>query len=313
MERCGVKPRSELLGGGNLPAGMVQAKAEVLVHSLAAPDHYLMRLKAPLIAKRSKPGQFIHIRCAEEAGDTGPLLRRPFSLLDASPKSGTIDFIYKVVGLGTAALTQMPVGATADLLGPLGQPFAIPDGVKASYLLGGGVGIPPMYFLAKWIREGRRAGDRGHGASGEGQVKVFLGARTKKWVICADMFKKLGVEVHIATDDGSLGYKGSVVALLERELLRSSPQAPRLLPRVSRPVLYVCGPTPMMAAAASLARRESIPAQVSLEERMGCAMGVCMGCVVEVAAETTTKHARYQRVCTEGPVFPAEIIQWRTE
>ncbi len=309
MERCGVKLRSELLSGKNLPSGMVQAKAEVLVHRLVAPDHYLMRLKAPLIAKHSKPGQFIHIRCAE-AGDTSPLLRRPFSLLDANPKSGTIDFIYKVVGSGTAALTRMPVGATADLLGPLGQPFSISAGLKTTYLVGGGVGIPPMVLLAKRLLRG--SGGTGRGARG-GRVKVFLGARTKKWVICAEMFKRFGVEVHIATDDGTLGYKGSVVSLLERELSRSLPLAPCPSSPIPRPFLYVCGPTPMMAAATSLARRENIQAEVSLEERMGCAMGVCMGCVVEVAAETTTKHARYQRVCTEGPVFPAEIIQWRTE
>ncbi|MCM8794440.1 MAG: dihydroorotate dehydrogenase electron transfer subunit [Candidatus Omnitrophica bacterium] len=284
-----MKPQSELLSGEGLPGGMDQVEATVLAHRTAAPDHYLMRLKAPLCARRAKPGQFIHILCRPE-GDTHPLLRRPFSLLDADPARGTIEFIYKVVGTGTSVLTRMPVGSPVDLLGPLGQPFEIPPRLKTACLVGGGVGIPPLYMLAKRV--------------GAARTKVFLGARTKGWVICADLFRKLGAQVHIATDDGSLGYQGSVVDLLERHL------SPAAMGPSSSPVLYVCGPTPMMAAAARLAESKGIPAQVSLEERMGCAMGVCMGCVVEVATKTHSVHARFQRVCTEGPVFPSEAIVW---
>ena len=286
-----VKPPSELLSAGALRSDMEQVNAKVLLHREIAADHYRIRLKAPRIARRSKPGQFIHILCAGP-GETNPLLRRPFSLLDADPLAGTIDFIYKVVGLGTAALTRMPAGADADVIGPLGQPFECPAALREAYLIGGGVGIPPMVLLAKHLLKRLPAK----------KIHVFIGARFKKWVICAADFRSMGVQLHIATDDGSLGEKGLVVDLAARRLSGGG-----------RPgMIYICGPPPMMAAAARLARREEIPAQVSLEERMGCAMGVCMGCVVEGTTKTMTSHARFQRVCTEGPVFPAEAVAWST-
>ena len=270
----------------SLPGGMVQTLAPLLVHQHVAQDHFLIRLKAPAIARRAKPGQFIHVRCG------GPLLRRPLSLMNVNPPVGTVDFVYKVVGLGTGLLSRVPVGSYLDLLGPLGHPFEVPAGLKTGYLIGGGVGIPPLVFLAKHlVRKGV-------------SVAVFLGARTKEWVICGPEFRRLGVPVQAATDDGTLGFKGSVVALFEK-FFRSQ-KGDR-----GSATLYICGPTPMMAAAAAMARREKMRAQVSLEERMGCAMGCCLGCAVEIATEPTSSHSRFQRVCTEGPVFPAEEIAWR--
>ncbi len=291
-----------------LPRGMVQTQAQVLAHRRVAPDHYLLRLKAPLIARRAQPGQFIHLRCYGDSPQrdtrrsrvsllgTVPLLRRPFSLLDVNLAAGTIEFIYKVVGFGTGVLTGIPTGAKVDLLGPLGRPFEIPLELKRAVLVGGGVGIPPLVLLAKGLVKACPVSSV--------RVSAFLGARTKEWVICAADFRRLGVPVLVATDDGSRGYRGSVVDCL-KEFLRSTIHDRRST------VLYICGPTPMMAAAARLARREGFPAQVSLEERMGCAMGCCMGCVVEVTTEPVTSHSRFQRVCTEGPVFPAEAILWR--
>ena len=278
---------------------MVQVKAPVLCNRRIAPDHFMMRLKAPAIASRSLPGQFIHVLCGEPA-----FLRRPFSLLDLDAKAGTVDFIYKQVGLGTNVLSQIPVSEKVDLLGPLGTPFKIPAGLKTAYLIGGGVGIPPLYLLAKVLV--KSGGSRV-------RVKAFLGARTSGWIVCAEMFRRLGVEVHLATDDGTLGWRGRVVDLLEKHLEMSSSRKRGSDSRFrgNDAALYICGPTPMMAAAAALARREKLPAQVSLEERMGCAMGCCMGCVVEVTTEPLHSCARFQRVCTEGPVFPAEAIAWR--
>ena len=164
-------------------------------------------------------------------------------------------------------------------------------------LIGGGVGIPPLYFLAKALVN-RESG------IGARAVTAFLGARTKEWVICASAFRQLGVAVRVATDDGTAGYHGSVVDLVAKSL-RSTIHASRST------ALYICGPTPMMRAAVVLAERLGVPAQVSLEERMGCAVGVCMGCVVEIAGPHATAHKRYQRVCTEGPVFDAEAVVWR--
>jgi len=283
---------------------MVQEKAHVMAHRRVAPHHFLMRLSSPAAARRARPGQFVHVRCREN-GEYFPLLRRPLSLFDADPAKGTIDFIYKVVGSGTQVLSQARVGSRVDFLGPLGNPFTLPTDKRTCWLVGGGVGIPPLYLLAKWLlRRNRR-------------VTALLGARTKGWVICAKEFRALGIPVRIATDDGSAGRRGSVVELLENAVSFPRKRESRFDPRVREDrfreddiTLYICGPTPMMAAAAAVARRRGIEAQVSLEERMGCAMGCCMGCVVEVRTEPVCAHARFQRVCTEGPVFPAEAIRW---
>ena len=264
---------------------MVQEKARVLLHRKIARDHYRMRLKSAAAARASKPGQFIHLRCREES-PYDPLLRRPISLVDADPARGTLDIVYKVMGLGTKVLSEMPEGSKADFIGPLGEPFTLPPKGKRALLIGGGVGIPPLVYLAKELRAHKVP------------VSAFLGARTKEWVICRDDFRKLGVPAEAATDDGTLGYCGSVVDLAAERAGADS-------------IFYICGPTGMMKAAAALAARRGIPAQVSLEERTGCAMGCCMGCVVEVNTEPAGSHARFQRVCTEGPVFPAEAVIWR--
>ncbi len=264
---------------------MVQEKARVLLHRRIARDHYRMRLKSPRAARMARPGQFIHLQCRGES-PYDPLLRRPISLVDADPAQGTLDIVYKVMGLGTRVLAEMPEGAAADFIGPLGKPFTDPPKGKKAVLVGGGVGIPPLVLLAKHLLRKKV------------QVTAFLGARTKSWVICREDFRKLGVPIRSATDDGTLGHRGSVVDLAAREVGAGS-------------MLYICGPTGMMKAAAALARRRGIPAEVSLEERMGCAMGCCMGCVVEVNTEPVGSHARFQRVCTEGPVFPAEAVVFR--
>ena len=272
----------------SLTEGMVQQKAPVLMNRRIARDHFLMRLKSPAAARRAQPGQFVHVLCEGESAGRSPLLRRPISMVDADPKKGTLDFIYKVLGLGTEVLSHVRAGSRVDFLGPVGRPFPFPRKGQAIWLVGGGVGIPPLVFLAKVLT-----------SAGPADIRVFLGARTKDWVICAADFRKLKLPVHIATDDDTAGHCGSVVDLLAKN------------PVMQSPALYICGPTPMMAAAARWAKVRGIPAQVSLEERMGCAMGVCMGCVVEVNDEPVGSHARFQRVCTEGPVFSAEEIVWR--
>ena len=270
---------------------MVQEKAKILLHRKIARDHYRMRLKSPSAARGARPGQFIHIRCREES-PYDPLLRRPISLVDVDPVQGTLDIVYKVMGLGTRVMAQIREGSKADFIGPLGEPFTFPPRSQRAVLIGGGVGIPPLVFLAKELLARKIP------------AAAFLGARTKEWVICREDFRKLGLSVQIATDDGSLGYRGSIVDLLQKSL----PTAHNSQPTTT---LYICGPTLMMKAAAALSHRWGLPAQVSLEERMGCAMGCCMGCVVEVNTEPAGSHARFQRVCTEGPVFAAEEIIWR--
>lgn len=275
-----------------LPRGMHQRRARVAAHRKIARDHYLMALTCPPIANTAQPGQFIHLQCSAEPSwhVGGPLLRRPFSLYDVDRRRGTLELIYKVVGLGTEALQSVAVGDALDVIGPLGTTFAA-DRVQHALLVGGGVGIPPMYYWAKTLLAQKIS------------VEVYLGVQTKDYLICDKAFRALGVPTHVATDDGSIGFKGFVTAMIEASFQQQRP--------ADGTTLYICGPTPMMQAAAALAARWHLPAQVSLEERMGCALGVCMGCIVETAGPHATAHKRYQRVCTEGPVFPAEQVVWR--
>ncbi len=277
-----------------LPCGMTQRTARVVAHRRIARDHYQLSLHCPTMARAARPGQFLHLLCTPSArahADAGLFLRRPFSLFDLDARRGTCDLIYKVVGLGTEALRHVRVGESLDLLGPLGTTFVADDTVTRAVLVGGGVGIPPLYLWAKALRTRAIPTD------------VYLGVQTKGYLICAGDFRRLGLAPRIATDDGTTEFHGYVTDLVERDL-----RARRPAPGTT---FYVCGPTPMMAAAAALARRWQLPAQVSLEERMGCAMGVCMGCIVEIAGPHATAHKRFQRVCTEGPVFDAEAVIWR--
>jgi len=283
-----------------LRAGMTQQSARVVTHRRIARDHFRLSLRCPAVARTAQPGQFIHLRCTADGaavprGGLGPspLLRRPFSLFDVDGDRGTCDLIYKVVGVGTEALRQVDVGQSLDVLGPLGTTFTADGTTQYAVLIGGGVGIPPLYFWAKALTA--------RGISTE----AYLGVRTQGYLICAGDFRRLGVPVQTATDDGSVGFRGSVTDLVAHRFRRRQPSPGT--------TLYVCGPTPMMAAATALARRWHLPAQVSLEERMGCAMGVCMGCIVEIAGPHPTEHRRFQRVCTEGPVFTAETVVWRSQ
>lgn len=280
-------------GEAALPDGMVQQRTRVVAHRRIARDHYQLSLRCPPVARLVRPGQFVHLQCTPDQtawSGGGPLLRRPLSVYDADPRRGTCDVIYKVVGLGTEALRQATVGDSLDVIGPLGTTFVADDRLTRAVLIGGGVGIPPLYFWAKSLAA--------RGLS----VEAYLGVQTSAYLICATAFRRLGVPTRVATDDGSAGFRGFVTALVERQFRRTPP--------VAGTTLYICGPTPMMAAAAQLAARWQVPAQVSLEERMGCAMGVCMGCIVEVAGPHATAHKRFQRVCTEGPVFLAEAVIW---
>ncbi|MBI4313444.1 MAG: dihydroorotate dehydrogenase electron transfer subunit [Candidatus Omnitrophica bacterium] len=271
--------------------GIVQRRSRVVSNRAIARDHFQLSLYAPEISKKTRPGQFVHIRCTPEQDATFPLLRRPFSIYDADPKRGTFDLIYKVVGTGTESLRDVVAGQELDVLGPLGTQFTVPSGLKRAILVGGGVGIPPLYFWGKDLKRRKFI------------VDAFLGVQTKDYLICADAFQKAKITTHISTDDGSVGFRGFVTEAIEQQFRRHPP--------TPGTALYICGPTPMMKAATKLAERWSLPAQVSLEERMGCAMGVCMGCIVEIAGPHATAHKKYQRVCTEGPVFPAEAVVWR--
>ena len=209
-------------------------------------------------------GQFVNILLA------GQYLRRPISVCDCA--DGVLTLIYKVVGKGTARMAQMSAGQTLDLLTGLGNGYDLSKAGDTPLLLGGGVGVPPLYMLARQLREQGKA------------VSVVLGFNTKDEVFCEQEFKDLGCDVTVTTADGSYGVKGFVTDAL--------PSA--------YSYFYTCGPEPMLRA---VYRATATSGQFSFEERMGCGFGACMGCSCKVIAG-------YKRICKDGPVLEKEEILW---
>lgn len=229
----------------------------------------------------SQPGQFYMLR-----GDWGadPMLPRPLSILGDDPAGGTLRFLLKVVGEGTRRLFDLEPGQRVTGLGPLGRPFPR-EGAAASRpvaLVGGGVGVPPLVYLAEaFAREGRA-------------LTFLQGARTKEDLVCLDELRALGVAPAVTTEDGSAGQKGLVTAPLAEALERGAA------------AVYACGPEGMLKAIAGMCAGK-VPSHLSLEARMGCGYGVCLGCVVPVLRDGARV---YERVCQEGPVFDGEVVLW---
>ena len=261
-----------------------QGKTKVVWNKKVAPGHYGMRLLAPMLAEVTKPGQFVQVQVAD---DLDPFLRRPFSLLSTS--GDTMDILYAVVGKGTEILARKKSGDTVDVLGPLGNRWTpIPPKSKAkakSILIGGGVGIPPLYFLAKEYVERRRSNPSG--------ILVFLGARDRSLLLCQRDFKELGVEIHVATDDGSAGFRGYITELM-REWLGKAGES----------YLYTCGPTPMLKAVAQVAQEFHLDGEVSMEAPMACGFGICVGCAIPVVG------GGYKLCCYHGTVFKIREVAW---
>ena len=221
------------------------------------------------------PGQFVHIKCGE-----GLLLRRPISVCScmAAEPEDTLTIVFEIRGEGTEWLAQREEGEYLDVLGMLGHGFSVE--ADGRYLLvGGGIGIPPMYGCAQ---------------AAEGRSVAVLGGRSADKVILKDYFEEACSEVLVATDDGSLGHHGFVDALVRETLAKDK----------SFTAVLACGPKPMLKSVAKAAAEYGVPCQVSMEERMGCGVGACLVCACDMA-DGTRKH-----VCKNGPVFMAEEVDW---
>jgi dihydroorotate dehydrogenase electron transfer subunit len=264
------------------PSPRFSGAAMVVRQVETKPDHFTARVTAPEIAASCRPGQFLHVLCGETLD---PLLRRPISISRANRDEGWVEFIYRVVGAGTHLLAEAHPGTILDIMGPLGTPFALKDGPGRHILVGGGVGIPPMLFLAETLLQSRKTED----------ITVLLGGRTADLLLCEGDFEGLGLPPRLITDDGSAGRTGLVTHLLD-EALREASDA----------TVYACGPVPMLRAVARVAEQHGRPCQVSFEARMACGVGACLSCVIPT-------DTGYQRVCTEGPAFPAESVIWTAE
>lgn len=251
---------------------------------------YRIRLHAPDLARAIRPGQFVMLRLP---GRTDPLLGRPFALydtvLDAQGQPAALDVVYLVVGKLTGLLAQLSAGDSIEVWGPLGNGFPVISCEHVG-LVAGGIGQTP--FLAH-IRA--LLGQRGYGGQPARRqatrVSLFYGVRTADYAAGIDDFRAAGATVHLATDDGSLGFKGFVTQLVE-----SQPPPDHFVG---------CGPEPMMHALAALATRWNVPCHLSLETPMACGLGVCFSCVTKVRTEDGWD---YRRVCVDGPVFDAATL-----
>lgn len=278
-------------GPGNISPNSVVSDQLLRVtenHPLHA-SHFLLTLDATELAARAKPGQFIMIRFP---GIRDPLLPRPMSICNVLPerdsRPGQIQILHKVVGRGTALLAALSPGEQIQVLGPLGQPFKIPTAPRKdseALMVAGGIGIAIFPFLVGALEK-----------SGWRPVLLF-GARGKEDLVHRQWFEERGVEVRVATEDGSEGQKGRVTALLKNALI----------PEGSVGMTYACGPQPMLRAVGELVTRTSIPAQLSLECYMGCGIGACLGCVVKVRRG---EGFEYKRICVDGPTLEARELLW---
>ena len=253
--------------------------AEIIRREQVAEDIYRFTVKAPDIAVASKPGQFVMVRTGE---GLDPLLRRPFSVHQVA-EGGMVQILFKVIGKGTQALANMEVGRKLDVLGPIGRGFTIADDSQ-HFLVGGGIGIAPLFFLARGILK----------KSEPFSIRVLLGARTKDEIgTMADDFEEMGLAVEIITEDGSLGRQGLVTELMT-DLQQEKPV-----------MTYACGPHPMLRAVAGVCRKKNWDCQVSLETIMACGLAACLGCAVQRA-----DMKGYVHVCKDGPVFDMDEVAW---
>lgn len=230
-----------------------------------ARDIFDFEIFYPEFAEASRPGQFAHVYLP------GRTLRRPISICDINKDRGTLRLVFQIRGAGTAELAEFMPNTFLNVLAPLGNGFTLEDSSKKALFVGGGIGVPPLLAAAKFY--GKNA-------------TVAVGFRNKDFVILEEDFKNAGCDLRIATDDGSCGYHGLVIDLIKD----TKPD-----------IIYSCGPTPMLKAVAAFATENNIPCELSLEERMACGIGACLGCAVKLRKEDGTEYMGH--VCKDGPVF----------
>jgi dihydroorotate dehydrogenase electron transfer subunit len=267
----------------------IDVPARVLANRRLSDDYNVLALDAPPIAAAAQPGQFVMLKAA--AG-VDPLLRRPFSvfeiLRDDSGTPNAITVLSKRIGASTRLMYDAEPGGVMACLGPLGRPFALVQPPSQAWMIAGGVGLAPFATLAEALTA------RGVTST------LFYGARRGEDLFYLDMFRALGVELVLTTEDGSAGERGRVVAPLDRRLAALAPDLPLML--------YACGPEAMLAATARVAARHGRPCQVSVERIMGCGLGGCYSCVVPMRSDDGGFH--HVRSCMTGPVLPADQIRW---
>lgn len=245
---------------------------------------WLMEFSSPALASRAHPGQFLMVHAAR--GTKDPLLRRPFSIHGIQDRDKVM-LLYNKVGAGTALLSTLKKHDSISIIGPLGNGFTFPQPGESPILVAGGMGLAPLFFLVQSLLKAQRD-----------VAKVFVGFPTSQEVVRVQQLKDLGVGLSLTTEDGSSGSKGVVTDLLEQHLNNKVRE---------RPVLYACGPPPMLKEVAQRAAALNLKCYVSLEGYMACGLGICLGCAVKSASDEAKP---YYYVCQDGPVFQSQAIDW---
>ena len=240
---------------------------------------YDLTIQTKEIAAAAKAGQFVSVY----SNDASKLLPRPISLCGIDRKAGTLRLVYRVTGehTGTEEFSRLQTGDTVKIMGPLGNGFTVEKGKKA-FLIGGGIGVPPMLQLAKEMKD---AGENFQIVMGYRDAGTFL----------LDEFKEQG-ESFVATEDGSVGTKGNVLDAIRENHLDAD-------------VIYACGPTPMLRALKAYAEEQNMTCYVSMEERMACGIGACLACVCNSTEKDAHSNVKNKRICKEGPVFNAKEVE----
>ncbi|MDH5325426.1 MAG: dihydroorotate dehydrogenase electron transfer subunit [Gammaproteobacteria bacterium] len=277
-------------------------QAEVLSHDAFDAKQFVLRVKAPQLAAKAKPGQFAHIQCGPELP-----MRRPISIMLTDPNNGSVDFLYKVFGRGTHILSQRKVGEKISILGPIGNCFQSQMDKPRALLIGGGVGIPPMVFLARSLLAVKGAYDPFVIMGSE--VPFPFKAQPSRYVVpgmaagvtaAMPLMEDWEIPSRLASLQGYPGCHEGYVTDVARQWLDALSDSQR-----QEVAVFACGPHPMLEAVAKMAQEYHLPCQTSLEEFMACAVGGCAGCVVEIQ---TPQGSAMKRVCVDGPVFDARSV-----
>lgn len=256
-----------------------KAISKVISQKEIAPQIFDMWIETPL-AKEAHPGQFICVY----PKDKSTLLPRPISICEVKEDGSALRIVYRIAGSGTKEFSTYQAGDDVAVMGPLGNGFPVSEGAgKKVFLMGGGIGIPPMLELSKQLKK-----------NGNDRIMSVMGYRNNDTFLKADLDQYS--TVYVASEDGSVGTKGNVMDAIRENALECD-------------VIFACGPMPMLRAIKKFAEEKNIPAYISLEERMACGVGACLGCVAKTKNVDAHSHVHNARICTDGPVFLAEEVE----
>jgi dihydroorotate dehydrogenase electron transfer subunit len=261
---------------------MIEQETKITAHHQLGEKIFLLELQAPGIAASAEPGQFVMLRIQP---GLDPLLRRPFSIC-GQVGGKVLLILYRIIGRGTSLLAGQTKGGNLSTLGPLGRGFSKPGKPDIPILIAGGIGLPPLLYLARTLSRP--------------DLHLLAGFSTKSEIIPLDRIMNPLPRLSVSTEDGSSGFQGAVTDLFQEHLTTLRKQREKIR-------VYACGPAGMLKEIARICSSESLKCQVSLESHMACGLGACLGCAVRAAPETGKK---YMHVCKDGPVFASKDIDW---